>query len=371
MNYRLMLVTLLTVGLVPGISVAGYTFLNVPDRRDYTFDGNGMLYISTSGGSILRYDTHAASFLAPFTIGGTLNGLDLSPDGQTLAVADYSTQGSSNRIHLVNAATGADNPISFARQSLESGTYMVAWGSDNQVLVTSNFAGSGWVPLRRYDPHANATTIIGSVRQSSMLTPSADRNAIAIAEANISNGPITAYNVPSHSFQGTVNTSWFTFEVAVDREGDKFVVPTYYGAFVYDKSGNTFQQQAVIGQYADHGPLAAVFSPVNDVLFTAEWSWSGPDHGVRVYDANSLALIQTIDPYPFDWNGNGAMGPGRMEISPDGKLLAVSVDEGVRLYDVSHYVPEPSSLALLLVGASVVFWQARRGKKKGHHLGHH
>jgi len=76
-----------------------------------------------------------------------------------------------------------------------------------------------------------------------MLTPSADRNTIAIAEANISSGPITDYDVLTKSFAGGVSTNWFTFEVAVDRDGDKFVVPTYGGALVYNKTGTTFQQQ--------------------------------------------------------------------------------------------------------------------------------
>lgn len=325
-----------------------YSFLDVPDRVDYAFDKSGILYVSTTGGKIVRYNTQTSSYLSPFTVGGTLCGIDLSPDGSTLAVADSSTQGATNRIQLVDTLTGAATPISFTRQSLESGTYMVAWGSDNQLLITSNFAGSGWIPLRRYDPQTGTTVTVGQVRQSTMLTPSADRNTIAIAEDNISSGPITDYDVPTKSFSGSVNTNWFTFEVAVDRDGDKYVVPTYDGAFVYSKTGTTFQKQTVIGQYASHGPLAAVFSPVKDVLFTSEWSWYGTEHGVRVYDANTMSLKATIDPYSFDWCGNGAMGQGRMEISPDGSRLAVSVDQGLRLYDVSAYVPEPSTLVMML-----------------------
>jgi dipeptidyl aminopeptidase/acylaminoacyl peptidase len=339
------------------------TILNVPDRKDYAFDNNGILYISTAGGNIIRYNTSTGSYLTPIGVGGTLNGIDLSPDGRTLAVADSSTQGVNNRVWLVSTATGAAASTSFVRQSAETGTNMVAWGSDNQLLVTSNFGGSGWVPLRRYNPQTNSTTTIGSVRQSSMLTPAANRNTIAIAESNISTGPITDYSVTSQSFQGTVNTGWFTFEVAVDRDGKTFVVPTGDGAFVYKKVGTTFQQQGLIGEYASHGPLAAVFSPVHDVLFTSEWAWSGPDHGVRVYDANTMSLMTTIDPYTFQWNGGFAMGSGRMEISPDGHFLAVSVDAGVRLYDVSTFVPEPSAVALMLAGGG---WVLLRRSRRAH-----
>jgi WD40 repeat protein len=354
------LVLIGVLGLVSQSTLRAYTFLNVPDRRDYAFDNHGILYISKTDGDIDRFNTKTASFLTPFHVGGMLNGIDLSPDGQTLAVADSTTQGANNRVQLVSTTTGTATPISFTRQSLESGTYMVAWGSDNQLLITSNFDGSGDVPLRRYNPQTGTTTTVASVRQSSMLTPSADRNTIAIAGANASNGPITAYNVATQSFNGSIDTNWFTFEVAVNQDGDQYVVPTYDGAFIYNKTGTTFQRQGIIGQYAEHGPLAAVFSPVNDVFFTAEWSWSGPEHGVRIYDADTLALLQTIDPYAFDNNGNFAMGSGRMEISPDGRLLAVSVDDGVRLYDVSAYVPEPSAMAILLAGG---FALSLRGRK--------
>jgi hypothetical protein len=341
-----------------------YTQLNIADRRDYAFGADGIFYITTTSGNILRYDTQTGSYLSPFALGGALGGIDLSPDGLTLAVADFSTQGTNNRIHLVNTTTGINTPVSFTRQSLESGTFMVAWGADNQVLVTSNFAGSGNVPLRRYNPLTNITTSLGNVRQSSMLTPSADRNTIGIAEANSSAGPITDFDVPTQTRQGTVNTGWFAFEVAVDRDGDKFVVPTYNGAYVYNKVGNSFVQQGKLGQYANHGPIAAVFSPTKDLFFTAEWGFSaGAPLGVRAYDANTLGLIGTIDPYHFDWNGNSSMGSGRMEISPDGRMLAVSVNGGVRLYNVSA-IPEPSTIALLMTGSALGLWSIHRRRRK-------
>ncbi|HEV8293250.1 MAG TPA: hypothetical protein VGP94_15045 [Tepidisphaeraceae bacterium] len=339
---------------------AAFTPLNVADRRDYAFDKTGILYISTTGGSVLRYNTLTNTYLSPFVIGGTLNGIDLAPDGLTLAVADTTTQGANNRIHLVNTVTGTDTPVSFVRDFGESGTYMVAWGSDGQLLVSGSFSGSGWVPLRRYNPGTGQTTTVASVRQDSMLTPSGDRNTIGIAESNSSAGPINDYNVLSKAYEGTVDTGWFTFEVAVDRDGDKFVVPTYNGAFVYNHTGSSFTQQGIVGQYANHGPIAAVFSPVSDYFFTSEWAFTGTDLGVRVYDQNTLARLATLDPYSFDWNGNHAMGSGRMEISPDGRWLVVSVDGGARLYNVSAYAPEPSSLLIIAFGGLLLARSRRR-----------
>src|SRR4051812_4058571 len=58
-----LLVCVLTVSCAMPATIAwgAFTFLNVPDRRDYAFDGNGLLYVSTGGGSILRYNTQSQS----------------------------------------------------------------------------------------------------------------------------------------------------------------------------------------------------------------------------------------------------------------------------------------------------------------------
>ena len=105
-------------------SANAYTFLNVSDRRDYAFGDNNLLYISASGGNILRYDLANNVYLTPFAVGGTPNGIDLSPNGTTLAVADSSTQGATIGFNSSILRTGIGTPISFVRQSLESGTYM-------------------------------------------------------------------------------------------------------------------------------------------------------------------------------------------------------------------------------------------------------
>ncbi len=309
-----------------------YTELNVADRRDYVFDANGILYI-TAGDTIQRYDTAAGAFLSPFVVGGNLIGIDLSPDGQWLAVADATTQGAYNRIVLVDTGAGDTTEVSFERAFGESGTYMVAWGADYQVLVTSSFAGSGWVPLRLYNPACDQTTVLGSVRQDTMLTPSADRLTIGLAEANISNGPVHAYDVASGAISADVTTGWFTFEVAVAPQGDQFVVPTYDGAFVYSYDGSSFQLQTMLGRYASYGPVSAVFSPAGDVLYTAEYG--GTQGGVKVYDTTTWAQVATLDNYQLPWSGNHALGEGRIRVSPDGLWLVVSVSNGARLYSLA------------------------------------
>lgn len=311
-------------------SAVTYVDLGIPSRRDFAFDADGILYV-TAGGQIQRYDTLTGTKLAPFSVGGSLVGIDLSPDGLTLAVADESVVGDFNRIHLVDTATGGDTPVRFEREFGEAGTFMVAWGGDGRLLVSSQYSGSGWVPLRRYDPDTGVEEKVASVRQNTMLTPSADRRKIALAEANISSGPVHVYDVEQGAIVATENTGWFMFEVAISTTGRYVVAPSYNGAFVFGVSDTQFVPLGQIGQYASWGPLAGVYSSTRDVLFTADW---GSQPGVKAYSLETLQPLVTIDPYPFQWNGNGSMGPGRMEITRDGRWLAVSIVGDVRLYSL-------------------------------------
>src|SRR5204863_3865455 len=59
-------------------------FISAPNRVDMVYDqGRDILYI-TSGNQVLRYQLGSGSFLTPFQLSGSLKGVDLSPDGNTL-----------------------------------------------------------------------------------------------------------------------------------------------------------------------------------------------------------------------------------------------------------------------------------------------
>ena len=188
-----------------------------------------------------------------------------------------------------------------------------------------------------------------------MLTPSQDRLTVAIAESNISSGPVSYYNSLTGTVVAGVNTNWFTFEVGVSRNGDEFAVPTYGGTFIYNRA---FQQIGTLGVYASQGPISAVFSPTGNVFYTAWYAFDFVSAAVRVFDATTLAHGGS---YPvqgrFDWNGNGAFQEGRIKVSDDGKFLAVTVDGGVSVVNL----PEPAAGGLL--AASALLGAARRRRK--------
>jgi hypothetical protein len=215
------------------------------------------LYI-TSGGSVLRYQLSSNSFLTPFNLGGNLAGLDLSPDGNTLVVADRTRTEANVWVHVVDLRTGAATKAPTAREFMEGGTFTVAYGDNNQVLVTSTFEGSGSVPLRRFAPATGAWSKLnslfpdgGSIDQNTMLAASGDRSVVGFAESNSSDGRWGSYNVlnnaVAHRTWYTDGTSNFNFEIGVNRNGTQYAIPTYSGTFVYNAN---FVKVGTLGTYA-------------------------------------------------------------------------------------------------------------------------
>src|SRR2546423_1653745 len=63
--------------------------------RDIAFDNSrNLLYITESNGTIARYDLGTKALLSPWTVGGSLNGLDITPNNSAIYVADGTTIGS-------------------------------------------------------------------------------------------------------------------------------------------------------------------------------------------------------------------------------------------------------------------------------------
>src|SRR6266576_609497 len=230
-NCACQLVLLLLFG---GVFAAKAAFISAPSRVDMVHDPfRNVLYIS-SGSSVLRYDVAAQAFLTPFSLTGSLGGMDISPDGNTLAIADRTRSEANVWIHLVDLNNQTSQQAFFPRAFYEGGTYTLVWGADGAVMVSSTFEGSGSVPLRRYNPTNGEINLITSINQASMLAASGDRKIIGIAESNSSGGPVDRYNVYAQAIVNSAGTGWFNYEVGVNKNGTQVAVPTYGGTFVYN-----------------------------------------------------------------------------------------------------------------------------------------
>ncbi|HYG82448.1 MAG TPA: hypothetical protein VD861_18780, partial [Pyrinomonadaceae bacterium] len=308
---------------------AAGTLIPAPSRVDMVYDSaRDTLYI-TSASSVLRYRIGTNSFLTPIELGGNLSGIDLSPDGNTLAVADKTRSATEVWIHLVDLTSGVSRKVTFPRAFYEGGTFTVAFGSDGAVLVTSTFEGSGWVPMRRYDPATGATSVVASmVSQNSMLAPSGDGGVVGFAESSSSSGPFGRYRVYDGNLLRksgyTDGTSWFNYEMGANRNGTQYALPTYGGTFICDAD---LRKIRTVGQYAGPQPIGVVYHPAIDVVYFA---WAGSTQ-VRAFETTSFTQVDAYDfEHSFTNTGNTAFTQGRLKISRDGSLLFATVNGGVR-----------------------------------------
>jgi hypothetical protein len=175
-----------------------------------------------------------------------------------------------------------------------------------------------------------AATIMASICQDTMLSPSGDLQTIGFAESNISDGRWGVIDVPT----GTVvqrqwyedGTSAFNFEIGTDPYGAQVTIPTYFGAKVYD---DAYANVSTLGVYAGAQPIGVVYHPVERIAYFPYATTSE----VRVFDMNTFTQTGSYDfQYGFSHTGNHAFGQGRTRISRDGSLLMVTVGGGVRVY---------------------------------------
>jgi hypothetical protein len=299
------------IGLVPAAS-----------RIDFAVDApRHVLYISGTD-QLLRYDLKAGVFLDPIELSGQTLGMDISPDGKFLAVANAVTNAAQSHVDIVNLKTLVVKRIYFTLDFMEDGTYTVAYDKAGRLLVSSRFQGSGSVPLRQVNVKRSHSTTLGLVMQDSMLTPSADHTWIAVAESNDSGGPYGRYTTGDTSYQSTYTTGWFNYEIGISRDGNQMAVPTYGGTYFTD-SRTSFPP---LGQYAGVQPVGVAYSPARDRVY---FPFVQTNYIAEYDTATMTETHRWTVPSTFGANGNWAFVSGRTKVSSDDKTLCTSVTGGV------------------------------------------
>ena len=120
-------------------------FVQIPGRIDTAYDTlRHVLYIS-AGEFLQRYDVTTGAMLIPVHVGGSPFGLDISPDGKTLAAANGAIDGVTNFVDLVGLEAQTVQRRNFPLDFQEGGTFTVAFDAQGKLLISSMFQGSGWV----------------------------------------------------------------------------------------------------------------------------------------------------------------------------------------------------------------------------------
>jgi hypothetical protein len=306
------------VSAAPAASKTAGVFVPAMNRVDMVADPKRNILYITSGDSVLQYQLDSKKFLPPLVLGGDLRGIDISPDTNLLAVADAAGGNGRVCIHLVDLRTGKDSPVTFTAAFQESGTFSVAFGADGQVWISSSMDGSGFLPMRKYNPATHGVQKLQMVGQDTMLAASAHRQNIAFAEANVTPGSYGRILYRNNQLPKPMTADGFLYEIGISRDGAQLAVPGYGGVLLQGSATPRLDEERII---------AAAYHPQKDYLFLAQAGTSL----LSVYDTTTMSKVKELDfGDPFGWIGNHAYQTGRLKLSPDGRYIFCTVTGGIR-----------------------------------------
>ena len=295
-------------------------FIPFSGAADFVYDDlRDILYIVNGGSDVQRYQLGSASFLAPFSISGSLANLDLSPDGNLLAIADH-TSSANAWLDLV------DLNSSTVRQAILTNfsgyVYSLAFGNDGAVVCEVGNL------VLRYDPVTGITTRRNSVDTSSgPMTASGDRSTICIAGPGDSAGLVFTYNVTNQGLDGFIwSNDYISSPPEVSRNGSLIAEPTSYGLPIFTNLHTTDYSGDYIALIS--GPSGAVFSPNQDLLFCGRSS----TRELRAYETANFT-----ESFVLDFSTN--ITSSRMRTSRDGSKIFGAVSGGINWITWTNIAP--------------------------------
>lgn len=297
------------------------------------FDQAGRyLYISTTAGLVQRYDLSLGALDTPLNLGGSLNGLDISGDGSFLLVAQNDVGISQGTFQKVDIASGAITNIGYARSFGESGAWDVAIASNNFALVTTQYGGSGWTPLRQIDLATNTVATRsdapgsgggGMVRQNTQIYRSADRTRLYFLESNISSGPVFTFSGVTNTFGPKASTNSFldNADAGVNRDGTLLGTRLFNSGLSLDTAPNFTFVHSFSG--IDHG---VAFDAAKDIVYGGN---SATDEIIGFNTGNFAEVFRAK--VGEDIPSGRTSGVTTLVASQDGRYLAAPTALGIRL----------------------------------------
>jgi len=327
-----LLATLLAAGC--GIAHADGVFIDAGNRTDMVYDEKrGLIYIA-NGDQVLRYDTSCGCQRSPIALGGVLKGIDISPDDQTLAVADATPGAGNVGVYMVNLDTLATTTTRTIAQGVApTAVHDVLYAHDGTLVVTTD--GDGLGTLYGLDPRTTYPVwhvVVSPTGHNATLASTADRGTFAFSSSDVTQGLDWAI---LNAAAGLVNSggasSVPTFEIGANPDGTQFALPTGAAVRVYDGKFNLVK--TIDDWSANQSPMASAYHPVEPRMYVPV----GGTSDVRVYDTNTFQPVGSyVFPTTFGIFDEG-FKDGRVRLSGDGSLLMVSVTGGVQY--VQLYAP--------------------------------
>jgi DNA-binding beta-propeller fold protein YncE len=310
------------------VHTASITLIPVSHRRDLVWDAaRGLLYLTTSDGSVQRYDPATQTLLAPFQVGASPEGADITPDGKYLYVTEGQAGATQGFVRKVNLDDGSVKNLAYDYRGAERSSWDLAVAGNGQAFFTTDYSGSGAsVPLHQIDLATDTLSTRIDIAARTLLSRGADASVLFGIEPTASQGPIFTYDAAADSFQRRQIGGFNNSLSAVSRDGSLLAMVYGGGLSVLDRSFHTVQILGASGGVA--------FDPNSDILYAA----SSTSNQVIAFDTNTWNELYRVD-IGESLGGTGPFGSGEMQVSDDSSRLFVSTPAGVRALDLPMMSP--------------------------------
>ena len=330
---------------------------------DLVYDaGHNLCYVSI-GKQVFTIDPVTGQTTLLLTVPGDISSLALSPDGSHLLVGlfhstDYSDPNYQRTLVDVPMATASD-PTTFNIThyffddvhdlgDAETNVFDLVITPDNQVLMTTDYAGSGNIAFRDFPLGTTGmlpdTRVPGlaMVNQKTALIPSEHGRYIFIEQGNISNAPIAIYDTQLHqviaatdfnvihyttAFNAGLGDISETAGMAVDIVGVGVVVVFDLNLHVVKDLTGTFPYSIINAKFSLDGKLL--------------YLWEAGTHHMLMYDTATWTYQGHVD---IDVSGGASRfmsgGSGHMFLSDDGSVMFMVGNrtvEAVDLFSRTHF----------------------------------
>jgi hypothetical protein len=309
------------------------TLIPLSNHRDMVYDPVRRLLDITSGGSILQWNPGTQALTTLINIGGTLNGIDISPDGSTLYFAQQQTPGTNGMLFALNLNTMQLAPAGYGHVAGEGGPWDIAIASTGKALFDAISTATSPVPLRQLTLASNAVAIRtddpgsdggGRIQANTLIHRSADHSLLLVTEPNNPAGPFFTYNAVTNTFGPRINlgVNLTNLMSAVNRNGTLMALDTGNQLVVMDN------HYAIRNEFGglDGG---VVFDPNQDVMYAV---WPSGDQ-IVAFDTNTWALKYQL-PIGEPVGPSQAFGNGVMAVSSDSSMLFLATASGVRVINL-------------------------------------
>lgn len=335
--------------LVPALCCGGAQQLPSFERElpiEYPFDlaydqQRATLYASSQEVGVKRFDVATGASLgslSPAGYSGFMLGIDLSQDGSTLAMA----KAGGSSIVKWDLNSGSYSTINYTPSSpFEGGSLDVFVATNQSGLITGQFNGSGWIPLRGFSPSGVVSTL--SLPDDNDLTGVATflrspiANEVFILDGGSSGSPVIRYNALTRTVEAFAEAGFVNSRAAIRRDGQllAFGGSVSGGIGIYNR--DLLPVDSIV---LPKLTSSAAFHPITNELFVARASPAeivvySPDTFDFLYSFPIGATIPDYAPAPFS--------RGKMLFSDDGKTLWITTEYAIRQFSVP--IPEATVTA--------------------------